>query len=75
MSTFVVYFILVCFQLNLTVRFKGVQYHVETHLFLYQKPTQNKFNELSSNLSKFQRDSEHASNCKNFASTKWRLKV
>ena len=37
MLTFVFYFILVCFQLNLTVRFKGVQYHVETHLFLYQK--------------------------------------
>ena len=43
MLTFVGYFILVCFQLNLTARFKGVQYHVEKHFFLCQKTYKEQF--------------------------------
>ena len=39
MLTFVFYFILVCLQLNLTVSFKGVHYHVELALFFCTKKT------------------------------------
>ena len=33
------YVIVVCFLLNLTARFIGVQYHADINLFLYEKST------------------------------------
>ena len=60
--------LLFALKLNLTAILTGVQYHVEKRLFLYEKKKYEQSRKL-------QRESEHVSNCKTFASKSMRALV